>query len=64
MAKVNIESEKTYSLHLTGLTEYQILFLQAVFQNSPLGYHMCDEPTEEAELRRAIFEKCKQVHNG
>lgn len=62
MANVNIGVEKTYSLHLSGLSEYQVKFLAGVFQNSPMGYHMCDdEPEEEAELRKAIFEKCKQI---
>lgn len=61
MANVNIGMEKTYSLHLSGLSEYQIRYLASVFQNSPMGYHMCDESGEEAELRKAIFEKCNQV---
>lgn len=64
MANVNIGMEKTYSLHMSGLSEYQVKFLAGVFQNSPMGYHMCDEPEEEAELRKAIFDKCRQVLNG
>ena len=61
MANVNIASEKTYSIQINGLTEYQVLFLMNAFQNSPLGYHPNDEPQEEAELRKVIFDKCKQV---
>lgn len=61
MANVNIASEKTYSIQINGLTEYQVLFLMNAFQNSPVGHHLNDEPREEAELRKAIFDKCKQV---
>lgn len=61
MANVNIASEKTYSIQINGLTEYQVLFLMNAFQNSPLGHHPNDEPQEESELRKAIFDKCKQV---
>lgn len=61
MANVNIASEKTYSIQINGLTEYQVLFLMNAFQNSPLGHHPNDEPQKEAELRKAIFDKCKQV---
>ena len=61
MANVNIASEKTYSIQINGLTEYQVLFLMSAFQNSPVGHHSNDEPLEEAELRKAIFDKCKQV---
>lgn len=61
MANVNIASEKTYSIQINGLTEYQVLFLMNAFQNSPVGHHSNDEPQEEAELRKAIFDKCKQV---
>jgi hypothetical protein len=61
MANVNIASEKTYSIQINGLTEYQVLFLMNAFQNSPVGHHPNDEPQEEAELRKTIFDKCKQV---
>lgn len=61
MVNVNIASEKTYSIQINGLTEYQVLFLMNAFQNSPLGHHPNDEPREEAELRKAIFDKCKQI---
>ena len=61
MVNVNIASEKTYSIQINGLTEYQVLFLMNAFQNSPLGHHPNGEPLEEAELRKAIFDKCKQV---
>lgn len=61
MANVNIASEKTYSIQINGLTEYQVLFLMNAFQNSPVGHHPNDEPQEEAELRKDIFDKCKQV---
>lgn len=61
MANVNIASEKTYSIQINGLTEYQVLFLMNAFQNSPVGHHPNDEPREESELRKAIFDKCKQV---
>lgn len=61
MANVNIASEKTYSIQINGLTEYQVLFLMNAFQNSPIGHHPNDELREEAELRKAIFDKCKQV---
>lgn len=64
MVNVNIGMEKTYSLHLSGLSEYQINFLMSAMQNSPLGYSPNEEPQEEAELREAIFNKCKQVLNG
>ena len=61
MANVNVSSEKTYSIQINGLTEYQVLFLMNAFQNSPVGHYPNDEPREEAELRKAIFDKCKQV---
>ena len=61
MVNVNIASEKTYSIQINGLKEYQVLFLMSAFQNSPVGHHPNDEPREEAELREAIFAKCKQV---
>ena len=61
MVNVNIASEKTYSIQINGLTEYQVLFLMNAFQNSPVGHHPNAEPREEAELRKAIFDKCKQV---
>lgn len=61
MVNVNIASEKTYSIQINGLTEYQVLFLMNAFQNSPVGHHPNDEPLEEAELRKTIFDKCKQV---
>ena len=60
MANVNIASEKTYSIQINGLTEYQVLFLMSVFPNSPVGHPPNDEPLEEAELSKAIFDKCKQ----
>ena len=61
MANVNIASETTYSIQISGLTEYQVLFLMNAFQNSPVGHHPNDEPQEEAELRKAIFDKCNQI---
>ncbi len=61
MVNVNIASEKTYSIQINGLTEYQVLFLMNAFQNSPVGHHPNDEPLGEAELRKAIFDSCKQV---
>lgn len=61
MAKVIISTDKRYSLHLSDLSEYQIKFIQAVFQNSPNGYHLADEPDEERELREAIFAKCAEL---
>lgn len=64
MAKVSVCTTKRYDLHLEGLSESQVLFLQATFQNSPQGYHLADEPQEEMELRRAIFEACNRELNG
>lgn len=64
MAKVSVSASKTFNITLEGLSEYQVKFLASVFQNSPLGYHLCDEPVEEGVLRKAIFEQCKQALNG
>lgn len=63
MANVNIASEKTYSIQINGLTEYQVLFLMNAFQNSPVGHHPNDEPESELELRKAIYKACNAVLN-
>lgn len=64
MARVCIDESTTYSIRLTELTEEQVRFLACAFQNSPNGYSPEEEPKEEAELRRAIFEQCKLVLCG